>query len=105
MPLPPRLTGIPWLPSEVTDTTSTAPELAAAAHTFYTFTAPLTALTVTAVAASLLETVIRFTAAGAGFTANFPDTLNWVGTPEFDAGKTYIVSIVNNIAVAAEVTV
>lgn len=105
MPLPPRLTDIPWLPSAVTDTASTAPELAAAAHTFYTFSAPLTALTVTAVAVSLLETVIRFTTADTGFTANFPDSLNWVGTPEFDAGKTYIVSIVNNIAVAAEVTV
>lgn len=40
-----------------------------------------------------------------GGSISFPTSLQWVGEPSFEAGKTYLISIVNGIAVAAEVTV
>ena len=35
---------------------------------------------------------------------SFPDSLGWIGEPSFEAGKSYIISIRNNVAVAAEYT-
>ena len=34
----------------------------------------------------------------------FPTSLGWIGEPSFEAGKSYIISIRNNVAVAAEYT-
>jgi hypothetical protein len=52
---------------------------------------------------SLQETVLKFTM-GTGSIV-FSIELTWVNEPSLEAGKTYLISIVNNIAVAAEVTV
>lgn len=103
MPLPANLNETPWLMTAC-EVTGTASELTAAANCYYTFNAPLTALTVTAVETSPAETVLKFTV-GDSASISFPSSLSWVGEPSFETGKTYLVSIVNNIAVAAEVTV
>ena len=102
MPLPPQLNDTPWLPAIVTDEQSTAPEIALAAHTNYTFTAPLTALTITSVTASPQETVIAFTTSDTGFEFTAPASLAWVSKPDFEAGKNYLISIAGNIAIGAK---
>jgi hypothetical protein len=57
---------------------------------------------------SMIESVILVelsTEDDGGGSIDFPLSLKWVGEPEFEPGKTYLISIINNIAVAAEVTV
>ena len=76
---------------------------ALAANTYYLFADPVSTLDIATVETSLDEIVLQFTA-GDGVSISFPASLAWVGEPSFEAGKTYIISIVNNIAVAAEVT-
>lgn len=77
---------------------------ALSANRYYVFSAPVSALNIATIETSLDEIVMQFTA-GDGASISFPASLKWVGEPEFEPGKTYLISIVNNIAVAAEVTV
>ena len=58
-------------------------------------------LSVASVEQTLSEIIIRFRYISGG--VSFPDTLQWIGTPSFESGKTYVISIVNNIAVAGEI--
>lgn len=39
-----------------------------------------------------------------GMTLIFPETLAWIGEPTFEAGKSYIINIRHNVAVACEYT-
>ena len=103
----------------VTDSTATTATIAnLAANTRYVFTQPLTSLTVGAVTDSVLESEIQFTA-GDSIGVDFPASLGMVGIddtddtgdtgdtyeePAFEPGKSYIINIKNNIAVAAEYT-
>ena len=41
---------------------------------------------------------------GVFWALSFPDSLGWIGEPFFERGKNYIISIRNNVAVAAEYT-
>jgi hypothetical protein len=75
-----------------------------AANTYYVFSAPVVSLDIATIETSLDEIVMQFTA-GDGASISFPASLAWINEPTFEAGKTYLISIVNNIAVAAEVTV
>jgi hypothetical protein len=77
---------------------------ALSANRYYQFSAPVSALNIATVETSVDEIVLRFTA-GDGASISFPASLAWINEPSFEAGKTYLISIVNNIAVAAEVTV
>lgn len=50
------------------------------------------------------EYLCQFTAAASGCTLSVPDTITWLGgeTPTINAGKTYQLSILNNLAVIGE---
>ena len=50
------------------------------------------------------EYLCQFTAASSGCTLSVPDTITWLGgeTPTINAGKTYQLSILNNLAVIGE---
>ena len=50
------------------------------------------------------EFMIQFTASGSGCTLSLPDTVSWLGgaVPTITAGKTYQLSIINNLAVIGE---
>lgn len=50
------------------------------------------------------EYVFQFTYAEGPFPCSFPDTIKWVnGEPVFENGKTYQISIVNNIGLIVSV--
>ena len=51
-----------------------------------------------------LEYLCQFTASAAGCTLSVPDTISWFGgeTPVINAGSTYQLSILNNLAVIGE---
>lgn len=87
--------------STVTDNTSTTASLAIASCVRKVFTQPLTSLTVSSVVDSEEESEIVFTA-GTGITVSFPESLGFIGEPSFEAGKSYIINIRNNVAVCAE---
>ena len=96
--------------STVTNSTATTATIAnLAANTRYVFTQPLTSLTVGTVTDSALESEIQFTA-GDSIAVDFPVSLGMIGIddtadePAFEAGKSYIINVKNNIAVAAEYT-
>lgn len=50
------------------------------------------------------EYLCQFTAAASGCTLSVPDTITWLGgeTPTINVGKTYQLSILNNLAVIGE---
>ena len=50
------------------------------------------------------EYLCQFTAAASGCTLSVPDTITWLGgePPTINAGKTYQLSILNNLAVIGE---
>lgn len=86
-------------PTEVSDLVNTSITLSnAAANTVYKY-GTLTSLTVSANDTSNLETLIYFTA-GTGITVSLPNTLETIGDMSFGAGNKYVISILNNIAVA-----
>ena len=58
-------------------------------------------LSIASVEETLEEIILHISFYGGSII--FPDTLQWIGTPSFEAGKTYVISIVNNIAVAGEI--
>jgi hypothetical protein len=88
----------------VTDSNSTAAVIGSlAANTRYVYTKALTSLKVSAVVDSSMESELQFTA-GSSITVELPATLGVIGEPSFEAGKSYIISVKNNIAVAAEYT-
>lgn len=87
-------------PIIVEDLTSTSITLAEAkANTIYKY-GTLTNLTITANETSDQEIVIYFTT-GATILASFPNTLKWIGdnTLEPEINTSYVISIINNIAV------
>ena len=48
------------------------------------------------------EYMMQFTVSGTAFTLSLPSGIRWTEEPEWEDGATYQVSIVNNLAVAAE---
>lgn len=85
----------------VTDTTYTIASLAG--NKVYTFTNPLTSLTITAYGDTTLETVLYFTA-GTGFTFSVPsDSKYIIEEPVFNNGMSYVVSIQNGTIVMGEI--
>lgn len=88
----------------VADTSSTSATITSvASNTRYTFSQPLTALTLTAVVDSNLESEIQFTSDAGGCTLTVPNTLKWIGSHTINASKEYIISIKNNVAVLGEI--
>ena len=53
---------------------------------------------------SSAESEIWFTSGSDGASFFFPETLGWIGEPSFEAGKSYIINIRNNVAVCAAYT-
>ena len=91
--------------SIVADTSSTSATISSvAANTRYTFSEALTALTLTAVVDSNLESEIQFTTDAGGCTLTVPNTLKWIGNNTISANKEYVLSIKNNIAVLWEIS-
>lgn len=89
----------------VADTSSTSATITSVAgNTRYTFSEALTALTLTAVVDSNLESEIQFTTDAGGCTLTVPNTLKWIGSNTISASKEYIISIKNNIAVLGEIS-
>lgn len=92
------------LQKTITNSTATTAAIASlAANTRYVYTKALTSLKVSAVVDSSMESEIQFTA-GSSITVELPAALGVIGEPTFEAGKSYIISVKNNIAVAAEYT-
>lgn len=87
----------------VTDTTSTSITLAnAVGGTDYHY-GTLTSLTITANDTSDNEITIYFTA-GSTITVSLPLTLQYIGSaPVFEANKSYVISILNNICISGMV--
>ena len=87
---------------EVSNTTDTTATLAVQKAKNYIYTQPLTSLAISSVETSYLETTLTFTA-GTGIQVTFPQTLQKVGEPKFEAGKKYIMCFWNNTVVVGEV--
>lgn len=90
--------------TKVEDLTSTSITLETAiAGTDYHY-GTLTALTVNAVETADVETLIYFTANSNGISVSLPATIEYIGSaPIFEAGKKYVISILNNILVSGEI--
>ena len=80
-------------------------------YKLFNSTPPNNDYTITSVESTLQEIIIEIDTTEGGpddpaswVWVGFPSTIMWLHTPEFTPGK-WLVSIVNNIAVAAEVTV
>lgn len=58
----------------------------------------------TAVSGKVSEYMVKFTAGSSGCTVTWPSGLTWAGgsAPTINAGKTYMVSIIEKMAVACE---
>lgn len=86
-----------------TDTSSTTVTInSLVGNNRYVYTQPLTSLTITAVQDSNLESELQFTTDAGGCNASYPASLKWIGSNILDAGKSYIISIKNSIAVMGE---
>ena len=83
-----------------TDAISTFAVIDVYSNTRYVFTNPLTSLSVSYIEDSNFESEIQFTA-GESIMVEFPSTLKFIGPVGFNAYKSYIVNIKNNIAVVA----
>jgi hypothetical protein len=70
--------------------------------TYYIHKGELATLNMNGFAVSTKESVIYFTT-GTDFQASFPARLKWVGEPNFEDGKTYVVVINYGIATWGEV--
>ena len=83
---------------------STTPTIATlSGNKIYTFTNPLTSLTITEYGDTTLETVLYFTA-GTGFTFSVPsDSKYIIEVPVFNEGINYVVSIQNKTIVMGEI--
>ena len=66
--------------------------------------ASLTLTLATASTTTMDEFMFQFTSGTAATTLSLPSTVKWVAEPEIEAGMTYQVSIVNNIAVIGGVS-
>ena len=85
----------------VTDTTYTIASLVG--NKIYTFTNPLTSLTITAYGDTSLETVLYFTT-GTNFNFSVPNDSKYIiEEPEFTDGMSYVISIQNKTIVMGEV--
>ena len=49
----------------------------------------------------LLEYMMEFTVSGDNFTLTLPSGVRWMEEPDFEAGSTYQVSVLNNLAIYA----
>lgn len=86
----------------VADTSSTSATIAnVEGGKDYTFSQALTALSITAITSSFVEANIYFTA-DTGITVTLPQGTNTIGDFTFTAGKSYVISIQNGIAVRGE---
>ena len=83
---------------------STTPTIATlSGNKIYTFTNPLTSLTITEYGDTTLETVLYFTA-GTGFTFSVPNDSKYIiEVPVFNEGINYVVSIQNKTIVMGEI--
>lgn len=85
----------------VTDTTYTIDTLSG--NKIYTFSNPLSSLTITAYGDTTLETVLYFTA-GTGFNFSVPSDSSYIiEVPVFNEGMSYVVSIQNKTIVMGEI--
>jgi nicotinamide mononucleotide (NMN) deamidase PncC len=89
----------------IADAENTTAILELASNTLYTFSEPLTALTISSIPSGTYETEIQFTA-DTGFT--FTDnalTNKWLGVdaPTFEDGSSYVIAIKNGYGVCAKV--
>ena len=89
--------------SVVTDDTSTTVNIQMKANRVYKFTQPLTQLNIESVDNSVFESEIIFTA-GSSISVAVPSSVGVIVMPTFSAGKSYVISIKNGIAVGAEYT-
>lgn len=89
----------------VADTTSTTATLALASNTLYTFSEPLTALTISSIPSDTFETEIQFSS-DTGFTFTASDlTDKWIGgTPTFEDSKSYVIVIKNGLGAWGEIS-
>ena len=73
-------------------------------NTYYKLGTSVTSLTITALDSKkcMPESVVTFTA-GDNITVNIPEDIQVVGEYSFEAGKSYVLSIWNNIMVVGEV--
>lgn len=76
-----------------------------AANTVYTCDAALTYLNITAVETSDLESQVWFTAGSSNPTVLLPSTVPVIGSATFQAGKGYVISFQNGVAVIGEYSV
>ena len=85
----------------VSDTTYTISSLDG--NKIYTFTNPLTSLTITAYGDTTLETLMYFTT-GTNFTFNVPNDSKYIiEVPVFNSGIEYVISIQNKTIVMGEI--
>lgn len=86
----------------VADTSSTSATIAnVEGGKDYTFSQALTALTITTITSSFIEANIYFTA-DTGITVTLPQGTNTIGDFTFEPNKSYVISILNGIAVRGE---
>ena len=76
-----------------------------AANTVYTCDASLTYLNITAVETSDLESQVWFVAGNSNPTIQLPSTVPVIGSATFQAGKGYVISFQNGVAVIGEYSV
>ena len=77
--------------------------LALGGGTHWTFEQPLEGLTVSGVENSHYESEIVFTG-GTALNVDIPASVSVVGAPTFEAGKSYVINVRDNILVASEYT-
>ena len=89
----------------IADTENTTATLTLASNTLYTFSEPLTSLTISSLASGTFENEIQFTA-GEEFTLTAEALAGkWLGfdEPTFTEGKTYIIKIKNGYGITYKV--
>lgn len=97
-----NLEGVDGSPAVITSTGNTLDIDVLSPCTYYIHNDALTTLNVGGFSVSTSETILHFTT-GTDFQASFPSDLKWVGEPNFEDGKTYVVVINFGIAAWGEV--
>lgn len=89
----------------IADTENTTATLELASNTLYTFSEPLTALTISSLASGTYENEIQFIADEEFTLTAEALTGKWLGVdePTFTAGETYIIKIKNGYAISYKV--
>ena len=86
-----------------TDDSSSDVTIAVLGGTHYDFLQPLSGLTIASVQNSHNESEIQFTG-GTAVDVDIPVSVSVIGEPSFEAGKSYIINIRDNMLVSAEYT-